>query len=233
MTAHGPRRRPPHERDPDARAAHVAVARLRGAGVGTRCRRLRPGLVVRRRVYRERPARRRAVRRRRARHRGALPADRRAAVLAVRARPAPPAGGQPGRPAVISDLAAAAWVHTGFEYGGIGLGAWVWRRRLRAQAQGGPLAAGNFAVLVGLLLGAGLGNKLVFLVERPDVALALWQGLPVWPGQSIVGGLLGGLVGVELAKRATGQVRSTGDALVVPLVLGIVVGRIGCFLAGL
>jgi len=134
---------------------------------------------------------------------------------------------------VISDLATAAWVHTGFEYAGIALGAWVWRRRLREQAQGGPLAAGNFAVLVGLLLGAGLGNKLVFLIERPDVALALWQGTPVWPGQSIVGGLLGGLVGVELAKRATGQVRSTGNALVVPLVLGIAVGRIGCFLAGL
>jgi phosphatidylglycerol---prolipoprotein diacylglyceryl transferase len=53
------------------------------------------------------------------------------------------------------------------------------------------------------------------------------------PGQSIVGGLLGGLVGVELAKRMTRQSRSTGDALVLPLVAGIAVGRIGCFLAGL
>jgi phosphatidylglycerol:prolipoprotein diacylglycerol transferase len=134
---------------------------------------------------------------------------------------------------MITDLHTAAWVHTGFEYAGIALGAWWWRRGLKAQALGGPLAAGNFAVVVGLLLGAGLGNKLVFLIERPDVALALWQGQPLWPGQSIVGGLLGGLIGVELAKWATRQTRSTGDALVGPLVLGIVVGRIGCFLAGL
>lgn len=134
---------------------------------------------------------------------------------------------------MIAELATAAWVHTGFEYAGIALGAWWWRRGLKAQALGGPLAAGNFAVVVGLLLGAGLGNKLVFLIERPDVALAIWQGQPLWPGQSIVGGLLGGLLGVELAKWATRQTRSTGDALVAPLVLGIVVGRIGCFLAGL
>lgn len=134
---------------------------------------------------------------------------------------------------MITDLHTAAWVHTGFEYAGIALGAWWWRRGLRAQRLGGPLATGNFAVVVGLLLGAGLGNKLVFLIERPDVALAIWQGQPLWPGQSIVGGLLGGLIGVELAKWATRQARSTGDGLVAPLVLGIVVGRIGCFLAGL
>jgi prolipoprotein diacylglyceryltransferase len=132
---------------------------------------------------------------------------------------------------MITDLHTAAWAHTGFEYAGIALGAWWWRRGLRAQRLGGPLATGNFAVVVGLLLGAGLGNKLVFLIERPDVALAIWQGQPLWPGQSIVGGLLGGLIGVELAKWATRQARSTGDALVAPLMLGI--GRIGCFVAGL
>ena len=134
---------------------------------------------------------------------------------------------------MITDLATAAWVHGAFEYAGIGAGAWWWRRSLRRQQLGGPLANANFVVLVGLLLGAAIGNKAVFLVERPDVALAIWQGHLAWPGQSIVGGLLGGLVGVEIAKWLSGQTRSTGDALVLPLVIGIVVGRIGCFLAGL
>jgi prolipoprotein diacylglyceryltransferase len=52
-------------------------------------------------------------------------------------------------------------------------------------------------------------------------------------GQSIVGGLLGGLLGVETAKKLAGIRRSTGDQFILPLVAGTVVGRIGCFLAGL
>jgi prolipoprotein diacylglyceryltransferase len=134
---------------------------------------------------------------------------------------------------IALDAPAAAAVHGAFEYGGIAVGAWLYRRALRRQGTGGPLNRGNFAVLVGLLLGAAIGNKAVFLVERPDVWQRLLQGEWLIPGQSIVGGLLGGLVGVELAKWATGQTRSTGDALVVPLAVGISVGRIGCFLAGL
>jgi prolipoprotein diacylglyceryltransferase len=134
---------------------------------------------------------------------------------------------------MIANAATAAWVHTAFEYAAIAIGAWVWRRALRGESRGGPLSPGNFAVLVGLLLGAAIGNKAVFLVERPDVALAIWQGQLAWPGQSLVGGLLGGLIGVELAKAFTGQTRSTGDALVLPLTVGIAIGRLGCFFAGL
>jgi len=135
---------------------------------------------------------------------------------------------------VIADAATAGWVHSAFAYAGMALGAAMWRATLRRQQRGGALAPGNFGVLVGLLLGAALGNKGVFLVERPDIAQALWQSGPlIWPGQSIVGGLLGGLIGVEIAKKLTGQTRSTGDAMVLPIAVGLSVGRIGCFLAGL
>ena len=51
--------------------------------------------------------------------------------------------------------------------------------------------------------------------------------------QNSGGGLLGGLLGVEIAKALTRQTRSTGDAMVWPIASGLVVGRIGCFLAGL
>jgi prolipoprotein diacylglyceryltransferase len=135
---------------------------------------------------------------------------------------------------LIASADTAAWLHTAFAWAGMSLGAAMWRATQRRQPTGGGvLTPGNFAVVVGLLLGAALGNKLVFLAERPDVALAMWQGQPVWPGQSIVGGLLGGLVGVELAKRLTGQTRSTGDAMVLPIAVGLALGRVGCFLAGL
>lgn len=133
---------------------------------------------------------------------------------------------------IAPDTATAAVLHGAFEYGGIAIGAAWYRHALRAQG-GGLRQPGHFAVVVGLLLGAALGNKAVFLVERPDVLAQLLDGQWLLPGQSIVGGLLGGLVGVELAKRLTGQTRSTGDALVAPLVAGIAIGRIGCWLAGL
>jgi prolipoprotein diacylglyceryltransferase len=135
---------------------------------------------------------------------------------------------------LIADAATAAWVHTAFAYAGMAIGAALWRRTMRRQQRGGALAPGNFGVLVGLLIGAALGNKLVFLIERPDVALAMWRsGALMFPGQSIVGGLLGGLIGVETAKKLTGQTRSTGDAMVLPIAIGLAIGRVGCFLAGL
>lgn len=49
----------------------------------------------------------------------------------------------------------------------------------------------------------------------------------------MVGGLLGGLLGVELAKKLYGVPGSTGDAFVYPVLLGLIIGRIGCFIAGL
>lgn len=104
---------------------------------------------------------------------------------------------------------------------------------MKNGAAEGLLAPGTFAVLVGVLAGAAIGNKAVFFIERPDLWRAMLAGEGVWPGQSIVGGLLGGLIGVEIAKWLTGQTRSTGDAMVGPLCAGIALGRVGCFLAGL
>lgn len=125
-----------------------------------------------------------------------------------------------------------AALHVLLESLGMALGAALWRRSVRAQGHS-PLHGSTFVILVGLLAGAGLGNKLVFLIERPDVVLQWLAGTWVPAGQSLVGGLLGGLIGVELAKALCGETRSTGDALVWPLAVGIAVGRLGCHLAGI
>jgi phosphatidylglycerol:prolipoprotein diacylglycerol transferase len=53
------------------------------------------------------------------------------------------------------------------------------------------------------------------------------------PGHSIAGALVGGVIAVELLKLARGTRESTGGAFVAPLALGIAVGRLGCFFAGL
>lgn len=59
------------------------------------------------------------------------------------------------------------------------------------------------------------------------------QPVDTWiSGKSLLGGLLGGTLGVEFGKRLVNWRQSTGDAWVPALVIGIVVGRIGCQLSG-
>ena len=134
----------------------------------------------------------------------------------------------------ILPAASAQWVHLVFEWLALAGGVQLYRWQRRRARQPALLQPGSFAVVVGCILGAAIGNKLVFWIEMPH----LWQGaVPDWrliaSGQSIVGGLLGGLLGVEIAKKLAGIHRSTGDQFILPLVAGTVVGRIGCFLAGL
>jgi len=45
--------------------------------------------------------------------------------------------------------------------------------------------------------------------------------------------MLGGLIGVELVKKKIGVTASSGDLMVYPLILAMIIGRTGCFLAGL
>ncbi|MFM2066034.1 MAG: hypothetical protein RLZZ584_943 [Pseudomonadota bacterium] len=135
---------------------------------------------------------------------------------------------------MISSAPWAALAHATFEYAGIALGLWLYRRARARNGQEAMSARGSFALMCGLLIGAAIGNKAVYLVERPDVWLAFWRdGAALQLGQSIVGGLLGGLIGIEIAKGLSRQPASTGDLMVLPLMAGMALGRVGCFVAGL
>ncbi len=125
-------------------------------------------------------------------------------------------------------------LHLLFEWAGIACGVQLYRMQRARAGTGGVLAPGTFAVVLGCVLGAAIGNKLVFWIEWPHLWAAHGGQFKLWmSGQSIVGGLLGGLLGVEAAKALTGQRQSTGDLFILPLMVGTVVGRIGCYLAGL
>lgn len=92
----------------------------------------------------------------------------------------------------------------------------------------------TLSLAAGCIIGAFLGAKLIVLLEDPAFTLRYWREPAFWAGgKSIVGALLGGLVGVELAKKLEGVRESTGDAFVLPLCVGLAVGRVGCFLSGL
>jgi len=108
---------------------------------------------------------------------------------------------------------------------------YLWLRRRAAQRLE---TESNLWVITGAILGAALGSKLLAWVESFDAYRPLLADPRAWlGGKTIVGGLLGGWMGVELAKWRLGVRRSTGDLMVFPLIFGMAVGRIGCFLTGL
>lgn len=91
----------------------------------------------------------------------------------------------------------------------------------------------KWTLAAGCLLGAALGAKLIVFLEEPRPLGVLAEPAFWASGKSIVGALLGGLAGVEIAKGLAGITRRTGDAFVVPLCVGLAIGRVGCYLSGL
>lgn len=131
-------------------------------------------------------------------------------------------------------------VHFIFEWAGVATGVHLYRILKKRHIAQNPTSAqagdfftpANFAVVVGCILGAGIFNKVLFVLEVPQ-AWEQYGFASLALGQTIVGGLIGGMLGVEIAKKIVGVNHSTGDLFVMPFCVGLIVGRIGCFLAGL
>jgi phosphatidylglycerol---prolipoprotein diacylglyceryl transferase len=91
----------------------------------------------------------------------------------------------------------------------------------------------SLLIVLASLVGGVLGAKLPYLfwnfsqylhgVRDPEV---------LFSGRTILGGLLGGTLAVRLVKRRLGTRTRRGDYLVPGIALGLVIGRIGCFLRG-
>lgn len=86
-------------------------------------------------------------------------------------------------------------------------------------------------IFIGAAAGAFLGSHIVGVLENPDL-LAQLDLIYFMGNKTIVGGFIGGLIGVELTKRQIGVTVSSGDMMVYPLILAMIIGRTGCFLAG-
>jgi phosphatidylglycerol:prolipoprotein diacylglycerol transferase len=123
----------------------------------------------------------------------------------------------------------AAWAHTAVDLGawgaGLGLSVLLYRWRLRdltAQVAG-KVGGGYFAALaLGAIPGAWLAGS-VNTLRAGNPALS----------HSVVGALVGAIVGVEIYKAFRGIRGSTGGVFVGPFALGVVIGRWGCLFAGL
>lgn len=130
-------------------------------------------------------------------------------------------GGAPGRRVgihTVFDL--LAWASAGL------LGWWIGRRGLLAGYSARPQLRSEPSYFIVLAAGALAGA-----VAFGSFNMRLAGLLPL--GHSIAGAIAGGAVAVELYKWICGIRGSTGLPFVAPLALGIGIGRLGCFFAGI
>src|SRR6476620_12014943 len=109
-------------------------------------------------------------------------------------------------------ISAYAWLMVA----GILLSLWFWKRNTPRQRGMGTI---YFAALGGAFLGA----KIVYVLAEGWLH---WNDTQRWlilaTGKTIVGALLGGYAGVEIAKRAVGYSGVTGDFFATIATLSIV-----------
>jgi len=89
-----------------------------------------------------------------------------------------------------------------------------------------PSQSFELTYIAALIFGAGLGAYLFG-------TLNLWLSGQGGLARSVEGALAGGIVAVELYKWRNGITLRTGARFALPLAVGIAIGRIGCYLAGL
>src|SRR3954471_7509851 len=115
---------------------------------------------------------------------------------------------------VIFDI--AAWLTAGLEA--------HWLSRVRQIVL--PARSLQLPYVAALVFGAGVGAYLFG-------TLNLWLSGSSGIARSIEGALAGGIVAVELYKLIHGISLRTGARFALPIAVGIAVGRLGCFFAGL
>lgn len=101
---------------------------------------------------------------------------------------------------------------------------------LRRSQKGLPLEGyQRWAIGLGAIVGATFAAKLPFVVfGNHSSLLGAWLG----DGKTVLWGLAGGYLGVEIAKWATCVRLRTGDSFVIAVAAAIAVGRFGCLLYG-
>lgn len=133
----------------------------------------------------------------------------------------------------VLHLSSHPMLHTVFESLAYVAGYTLYRRD-RGRAGDVVTEEQRWSVIAAAAVGALAGSRALGLLEQaPRIQISLAMVMLPGGGKTIVGGLLGGWLAVELVKRLQGIKSRTGDLFAVPLCVGIAIGRIGCLLAGL
>jgi phosphatidylglycerol---prolipoprotein diacylglyceryl transferase len=98
-----------------------------------------------------------------------------------------------------------------------------------------PISENNRVwIIIAATFGAFLFSRVLGSLEDPSGWISsnnFW--LYFYSSKTIVGGLLGGLICVEVAKFFLNESSSSGDLFTYPLILAMIIGRIGCFTSGI
>ena len=88
-------------------------------------------------------------------------------------------------------------------------------------------------ILIGAFLGSFIGSRLIGGLENPAaLSKAGNMFLYFYQNKTVLGGFLGGLFAVEFIKKMIGEKQASGDLFVYPIILALIIGRIGCFSMG-
>jgi prolipoprotein diacylglyceryltransferase len=101
----------------------------------------------------------------------------------------------------------------------------IWLTRY-ARVSFPPSPSHDLPYLAVLMFGAGVGAVALGTAN-------LWLSQQEGFARSIEGAVAGGILAIEFYKRAAGIAQRTGARFALPFAVGVAVGRIGCFLAGL
>ena len=87
-------------------------------------------------------------------------------------------------------------------------------------------------ILCGCALGALFGSFILNLIlfGQQEFLTKLYH--LDFNGMSVIGGISGGFIGVEVAKKFVSYKEYTGDLFVMPILIGHTIGRLGCLLGG-
>ena len=90
-----------------------------------------------------------------------------------------------------------------------------------------------FFIPTAALIGGIVGAKIpIWLENYRAISTALPAPDVLFPGRTIVGGLIGGTISVILVKRYLGIKGRMGNLFAPAVAAGLAVGRIGCFMGG-
>ena len=89
-------------------------------------------------------------------------------------------------------------------------------------------------LLIAAAIGATLFSRIIgALDEGIAFELSINSLVQIYQSKTILGGLLGGMLSVEITKKIIGIQQSSGDLMTYPILLSMMIGRLGCFLSGL
>jgi phosphatidylglycerol:prolipoprotein diacylglycerol transferase len=91
----------------------------------------------------------------------------------------------------------------------------------------------SFYIVFASLIGGTLGAKVLDWIVNAEYIIANFPDPSViLSGRTIVGGLIGGMIGVKIVKSKLKITERKGNLFAPSVAIGLAIGRIGCFLRG-